>query len=190
MIIRARPIPNLLHLVVNADGRPFFEPGDRGSRFEYAYTVSSDRPEDQGAGTVPIERAELERREATGSVWFVIDPGRTGDGLMLRPPVQDRPRFFPVSSQRTAARPLSGVSGLRGAIVAESSVPGSAWTITGRGLHGAMIHVVIDDAPIERGAALSSALGHRPHHEIVVVDAVDALPRVLRGAATAALASR
>jgi hypothetical protein len=46
MIIRARPIPNLLHLVVNADGRPFFEPGDRGSRFEYAYTVSSDRPED------------------------------------------------------------------------------------------------------------------------------------------------
>lgn len=187
--IAARAIPDRLHLLVRTSGQPVSVPGDRGSVFEYAYTVESDRPATPDTRTTAVDRSQLEREEAGGSVWFVIDPGTTHDGLMLRPPKRSKPHLIAVDAARARAHPLSGRAGLWGGIVADHAVSGSAWTVLDTTPYGPLLHLVIDEAPADRAARISHALGERPHPEIVVVDSVQSVPRVWRKAAAAALAS-
>lgn len=188
--VAAVPVPNDLHVAIEADGRPATEPWDRGVRVEFAYSVAEDRPATRGIATRPATRRSLLEDERSGRFIVQVDVAeRHGDGVPITKQQPRRPGLLPFAPSGVRVLELSAANGIWGDIVGRLAQPHSAWMLLEAPAGGASCTVVIDPDPDGWRSRAIEALGRRPHPEIAVVDSLDAVPRVWRTAARHLLGS-
>lgn len=190
MTVAAVPVPNDLHVAIEADGRPATEPWDRGVRVEFAYSVAEDRPVARGVATRPVTRRSLLEDERSGCFTVRVDAAEEhGDGVPITEQQPRRTGLLPFAPSGVRVIELSAANGIWGDIVGRLAQPRSAWMLLEAPAGGASCTVVIDPDPDQWRSRAIEALGRRPHPEIAVVDSLDAVPRVWRTAARHLLGS-
>lgn len=188
--VAAVPVPNDLHVAIEADGRPATEPWDRGVRVEFAYSVAEDRPATRGIATRPATRRSLLEDERSGRFIVQVDVAEGhGDGVPITEQQPRRPGLLPFAPSGVRVIELSAANGIWGDIVGRLAQPRSAWMLLEASAGGASCTVVIDPDPDGWRSRAIEALGRRPHPEIAVVDSLGAVPRVWRTAARHLLGS-
>lgn len=188
--VAAVPVPNDLHVAIEADGRPATEPWDRGVRVEFAYSVAEDRPATRGIATRPATRRSLLEDERSGRFIVQVDVAEGhGDGVPITEQQPRRPGLLPFAPSGVRVIELSAANGIWGDIVGRVAQPRSAWMLLEASAGGASCTVVIDPDPDGWRSRAIEALGRRPHPEIAVVDSLGAVPRVWRTAARRLLGS-
>lgn len=188
--VAAVPVPDDLHVAIEADGRPATEPWDREVCVEFAYSVAEDRPVARGVATRPVTRRSLLEDERSGRFTVRVDAAEEhGDGVPITEQQPRRTGLLPFAPSGVRVIELSAANGIWGDIVGRLAQPRSAWMLLEASAGGASCTVVIDPDPDQWRSRAIEALGRRPHPEIAVVDSLDAVPRVWRTAARHLLGS-
>jgi len=174
----------VLHLALDADGRPVAVPFDRGRSSVFAYSVADDRPPGRGTTTRHVPRQSLIDDERSGRSAVQVDAADGhGDGLPVVDPQVPGHGLLSIPPERVRARRLTSADGIWAEIVERVSGPDSAWKLLTMGTDARTLHVVLDPDPEAWCARATSALEPRPHPDVSVVDTLDTLPRAWRRAA-------
>lgn len=183
--VAAAPVPNDLHLAIEADGRPATEPWERGVRVEFAYSVAEDRPVARGVATRLVTRRSLLEDERGGRFIVQVDVAEGhGDGVPITEQQPRRPGLLPFAPSGVRVTTGSGATSSAGW---RSRIrPGCS------SRHLRAVRAAPSSSTRTRtdgGAGRSKPSGDVRAPEIAVVDSLDAVPRVWRTAARHLLGS-
>jgi hypothetical protein len=178
-VIPFEPIPDTLHLVVDARGSAFSAQFDRGERMLYAFSRVGDRPDDLGAGTRPISRDDLNSLLAERADTVMVDAaGPSRMGLWLEHAPRKRP-LLAVPADRVSAIPMDRGSGVWGSEAVRAVSDARPLTLVGP--VDRVLQLVLAEDVARSTNALRVALTGLPHPEIVVATR-EGVPRQWRAA--------